>query len=564
MAMTDEQIERYSRHIILKEVGAKGQKKLLKGKVLIIGAGGLGAPAAMYLAAAGVGTIGIVDADEVDLSNLQRQIIHSTADIGKAKVKSAKETMNAMNPDVEVKTYRMFVDASNIRELIREYDFIIDGTDNFPAKFLINDACVLEKKPFSHAGIIRFKGQLMTYVPGEGPCYRCVFKNPPPKDAVPTCKQAGVIGAMGGVIGSLQAMEAIKYLIGVGDLLTGYLLTFDALTMAFHNQQISFAESDLPLIYRTERALQLICDKLQQVELKRVPRVENLLYFMQNTRKRLEPQLKSNTENAAQTTVRTLIYAPETQASSTPEAVVPPLPGLPEMKVEVRSLTENPPQASMIKQGSTVREFIAGIACSVAVASALWWWQVYPVQQQLLQVNDTAQGAATVWMASPELENYERRLQQLLDTSPVQPLETGMQMMRVADSRWPESLQQQQASTQWNEALKTRAQSSPQLRGWLQTRQDLHAFADLVMQREKEGLTLSYIKNVIWQAERGLGQETPVESLLTQYQDARAQKQNTDALEKQINERLEGVLSRWLLLKNNVMPEAATGTTAEK
>ena len=240
------------------------------------------------------------------------------------------------------------------------------------------------------------------------------------------------------------------------------------------------------------------------------------------------------------------------------------MPGLPEMKVEVRSLTENPPQASVIKQGSTVRGFIAGIACSVAVASALWWWQVYPVQQQLLQVNDTAQGAATVWMASPELENYERRLQQLLDTSPVQPLETGMQMMRVADSRWPESLQQQQASTQWNEALKTRAQSSPQLRGWLQTRQDLHAFADLVMQREKEGLTLSYIKNVIWQAERGLGQETPVESLLTQYHDARAQKQNTDALEKQINERLEGVLSRWLLLKNNVMPEAATGTTAEK
>ena len=234
MAMTDEQIERYSRHIILNEVGVKGQKKLLKGKVLIIGAGGLGAPAAMYLAAAGVGTIGIVDADEVDLSNLQRQIIHGTADVGKAKVKSAKETMNAMNPDVQVNTYRMFVDASNIRELIRDYDFIIDGTDNFPAKFLINDACVLEKKPFSHAGIIRFKGQLMTYVPGEGPCYRSVFKNPPPKDAVPTCKQAGVIGAMGGVIGSLQAMEAIKYLIGVGELLTGYLLTYDALTMEFH------------------------------------------------------------------------------------------------------------------------------------------------------------------------------------------------------------------------------------------------------------------------------------------------------------------------------------------
>lgn len=233
MAMTDEQIERYSRHIILKEVGAKGQKKLLNSKVLIIGAGGLGSPAALYLAAAGVGHIGIVDADEVDLSNLQRQVIHSTADIGKAKVKSAKESMVAINPDVEVTTYRMFVDASNVRELIREYDFIIDGTDNFPAKFLINDACVLEKKPFSHAGIIRFQGQLMTYVPGEGPCYRCVFKNPPPKDAVPTCKQAGVIGAMAGTIGTLQAMEAIKYIIGKGELLTGKLLTYDALKMDF-------------------------------------------------------------------------------------------------------------------------------------------------------------------------------------------------------------------------------------------------------------------------------------------------------------------------------------------
>lgn len=234
MAFTNEQLERYSRHIILQEVGVKGQKKLLNASVLIIGAGGLGAPAALYLAAAGVGTIGIVDADEVDLSNLQRQVIHTTNDVGKAKVKSAAETMEAINPDVTVKTYRTFVDSSNIMDLIKDYDFIIDGTDNFPAKFLINDACVMAEKPFSHAGIIRFKGQLMTYVPGEGPCYRCAFKNPPPKDAVPTCKQAGVIGAMGGVIGSLQAMEAIKYIIGKGDLLTGKLLTYDALKMEFH------------------------------------------------------------------------------------------------------------------------------------------------------------------------------------------------------------------------------------------------------------------------------------------------------------------------------------------
>lgn len=238
MAFSNEQLERYSRHIILKEIGVKGQKKLLNGKVLIIGAGGLGAPAALYLAAAGVGTIGIADADVVDLSNLQRQVIHSTNDIGKPKVESAKETMNAINPDVTVNTYHEFVTSENIRELIRDYDFILDGTDNFPAKFLINDACVMEKKPFSHAGIIRFKGQLTTVVPGESPCYRCIFKNPPPKDAVPTCKQAGVIGAMGGVIGSLQAMEAVKFLTGAGELLTGYLLTYDALTMEFHKVKL--------------------------------------------------------------------------------------------------------------------------------------------------------------------------------------------------------------------------------------------------------------------------------------------------------------------------------------
>ena len=160
------------------------------------------------------------------------------AEIGKPKVESAKETMEAINPDVTVKTYHTFVTSENILDLVKEYDFIIDGTDNFPAKFLINDACVMAKKPFSHAGIIRFKGQLMTYVPGEGPCYRCVFKNPPPKDAVPTCKQAGVIGAMGGVIGSLQAMEAIKYIIGQGELLTGYLLTYDALKMEFRKVKL--------------------------------------------------------------------------------------------------------------------------------------------------------------------------------------------------------------------------------------------------------------------------------------------------------------------------------------
>ncbi len=258
MSFTNEQLERYSRHIILKEIGAKGQKKLLNARVLVIGAGGLGAPAAMYLAAAGVGTIGIADADEVDLSNLQRQIIHATKDLGKPKVQSAKETMNELNPDVTVNTYHTFVTSENIREIIRDYDFIIDGTDNFPAKFLINDACVMEKKPFSHAGIIRFKGQLMTYVPGEGPCYRCVFRDPPPKDAVPTCKQAGVVGAMGGVIGSLQAMEAIKFIVGKGQLLTGYLLTYDALTMEFRKIKLPHNTENCPVCGTHPTITQLI------------------------------------------------------------------------------------------------------------------------------------------------------------------------------------------------------------------------------------------------------------------------------------------------------------------
>ncbi|WP_026841835.1 HesA/MoeB/ThiF family protein [Citrifermentans bremense] len=233
MKLSEEQITRYSRHILLKEVGGKGQKKLLEGRVLIIGAGGLGSPIALYLAAAGVGTIGIADADEVDLSNLQRQVIHTTPDVGKAKVLSAKETMLAINPELTVNTYETWVSAENIAGMIADYDFIIDGTDNFAAKFLINDACVLAGKPYSHGGILQFDGQTMTIKPGESPCYRCIFPEPPPKDVIPTCSRAGVIGVLPGVLGTLQATEAIKYLLGAGDLLTGRLLTYNALRMRF-------------------------------------------------------------------------------------------------------------------------------------------------------------------------------------------------------------------------------------------------------------------------------------------------------------------------------------------
>ena len=201
-------------------------------KRLIIGAGGLGAPVALYLAAAGVGTIGIVDGDVVDLSNLQRQVIHFTADVGVPKVESAKAKMLAINPNVKVNTYREFLMADNALDIISDYDFIVDGTDNFPVKFLINDACVKAGKPFSHGGILRFEGQTFTHLPGTA-CYRCLFKSPPPANAVPTCSQAGVLGAIAGMLGTIQAAETLKYLTGVGELLTDRLLTFNAKTMEF-------------------------------------------------------------------------------------------------------------------------------------------------------------------------------------------------------------------------------------------------------------------------------------------------------------------------------------------
>ncbi len=237
MPLSEEQLERFSRHIILKDVGIEGQEKILQGKVLIVGAGGLGAPAALYLAAAGVGTIGIVDGDVVDRTNLQRQVIHFAPDIGKPKVVSAQEKMLQINPGVTVQTYHERLFAHNILDIIRDYDFVIDGTDNFPAKFLINDACVLAQKAFSHGGILRFDGQTMTYVPGSA-CYRCVFLQPPPKNAVPTCSQAGVLGAVAGMLGTIQAAEVLKYLIGKGQLLIDRLLIFNAFSMEFRTVHV--------------------------------------------------------------------------------------------------------------------------------------------------------------------------------------------------------------------------------------------------------------------------------------------------------------------------------------
>lgn len=230
---TEEQLDRYSRHILLKDVGIKGQSKLLEARVLIVGAGGLGSPAAFYLAAAGIGTIGLIDNDVVDISNLQRQIIHFTKDINEPKVDSAAEKMKALNPDVQVKTYKELIRADNVMDIIGEYDFVVDGTDNFATKFLINDACVFGKIPFSHGAILRFAGQTMTVKPWESACYRCVFNEPPPPDAVPSCSEAGVLGAIAGMLGTIQTTEVLKFVTGSGDLLTNTLLTFNAKNMDF-------------------------------------------------------------------------------------------------------------------------------------------------------------------------------------------------------------------------------------------------------------------------------------------------------------------------------------------
>jgi molybdopterin/thiamine biosynthesis adenylyltransferase len=228
-----DQMRRYARHFDLAGVGFKGQLKLKDARVLVVGAGGLGSPALLYLAAAGVGTLGIADGDTVDLSNLQRQVVHFTADIGTAKTSSAAAKIRAINPDVTVVEHPVFLDASNIAEVIAPYDFIVEGCDNFATKFLVNDACVLLKKPYSHAGMLRFEGQTFTYVPGQSRCYRCLFRAPPPPGSVPNCADAGILGMLPGILGSIQATEATKYILDLGDLLTDRLLIFDALSMKF-------------------------------------------------------------------------------------------------------------------------------------------------------------------------------------------------------------------------------------------------------------------------------------------------------------------------------------------
>jgi adenylyltransferase/sulfurtransferase len=236
--LTNDEIKRYSRHLIMPEVGVDGQRRLKAGKVLCIGAGGLGSPAAMYLAAAGVGTIGLVDYDVVDFSNLQRQIIHGTPDVGRSKLASAKDRLNAINPHVDIQTYETALSSENALELFEPYDVILDGTDNFPTRYLTNDACVLLGKPNAYGSIFRFEGQASVFATKNGPCYRCLYPEPPPPGLVPSCAEGGVLGVLPGIIGVIQATESVKLIAGIGEPLIGRFLIYDALRMHFRELKL--------------------------------------------------------------------------------------------------------------------------------------------------------------------------------------------------------------------------------------------------------------------------------------------------------------------------------------
>jgi molybdopterin/thiamine biosynthesis adenylyltransferase/rhodanese-related sulfurtransferase len=235
---TPEQLIRYSRHFLLPEVGEDGQAKLLQAKVLMVGAGGLGCPAAYYLAAAGVGTLGIIDNDVVDISNLQRQILHANDRVGMPKVESAKKTLEALNPDVKVIPYQAKLTSENIMDIIKDYDLVVDGCDNFPTRYLVNDACVLAGKPNVHGSIFQFEGQATVFYPGNGPCYRCLYPEPPPAEMAPSCAEAGVLGVLPGLIGVIEALEAIKIILGKGDMLVGRLVHFNTLTMEINTLKL--------------------------------------------------------------------------------------------------------------------------------------------------------------------------------------------------------------------------------------------------------------------------------------------------------------------------------------
>jgi adenylyltransferase/sulfurtransferase len=257
MALSNDEVKRYSRHLIMPEVGVEGQEKLKRGSVLCIGAGGLGSPAALYLAAAGVGRIGIVDFDVVDYSNLQRQVIHSTADVGRSKLASAKDRLLALNPHITIDTYETALSSKNALDLFKPYDVILDGTDNFPTRYLTNDACVILGKPNAYGSIFRFEGQASVFATRGGPCYRCLYPEPPPPGLVPSCAEGGVLGVLPGVVGTIQATESIKLIMGIGEPLIGRFLIYDALRMKFRELKLK-RDPDCPVCGTNPTVTELI------------------------------------------------------------------------------------------------------------------------------------------------------------------------------------------------------------------------------------------------------------------------------------------------------------------
>jgi sulfur-carrier protein adenylyltransferase/sulfurtransferase len=257
ISLTNEEVLRYSRHLIMPEVGMEGQLKLKSAKVLCIGAGGLGSPLALYLGAAGVGTLGVVDFDVVDFTNLQRQIIHTTADVGRKKLDSAADKLKAINPNIEVRPFDTHLNSSNALELFRQFDIIVDGTDNFPTRYLVNDACVLTGKPNVYGSIFRFEGQVSIFATQEGPCYRCLYPEPPPPGLVPSCAEGGVLGILPGLVGVMQATEAIKLILGSGDPLIGRLVLVDALAMRFRELKLK-KNPDCPVCGKNPTVRELI------------------------------------------------------------------------------------------------------------------------------------------------------------------------------------------------------------------------------------------------------------------------------------------------------------------
>lgn len=258
MELTDEQIYRYSRNILLPEVGGVGQERLLRSKVFCVGAGGLGSPVALYLAAAGIGTIGIADSDQVDISNLQRQVLHFTDDIGRSKAISAREKLERLNPDVNVIVYEEMITKNNIRNIIKNYDIVLDGSDNFPTRYLVNDACYFEKKTLVSGAILRFEGQVSVFKPhAGGPCYRCLYSEIPPAGMIPSCEEAGILGAVAGIIGTTQAVETLKEILQIGQTLVGRLLIFNALTMSVMEVKVK-RDPKCPLCGESPRIKDLI------------------------------------------------------------------------------------------------------------------------------------------------------------------------------------------------------------------------------------------------------------------------------------------------------------------